>query len=196
MSFWAMHNLNTFLFYSINKFAGASALLDQVFVFVTNPFTFIVLGTIGLWVVLFRPLTARDSWKRLVALKEALFFVTSTILVFGIVQAIKAGVSYPRPAQLLYGVKTLIVFGSYDSFPSLHAALSFMVATLIEFHHTRWGRALFVVAILVGVSRVFVGVHYPIDIVIGAAIGMLVPVVLRELIRQYPLSMSSPLPKR
>jgi undecaprenyl-diphosphatase len=68
------------------------------------------------------------------------------------------------------------------SFPSGHATTSFAcAATLARFVSTRVAVALYVLAALVAWSRVYVGVHYPLDVVAGAVLGLAVATALRPL---------------
>jgi undecaprenyl-diphosphatase len=69
------------------------------------------------------------------------------------------------------------------SFPSGHAATSFAAATILSFAFPRLAVPFVVLALAVGFSRVYVGVHYPLDIVGGAAVGVLVAIALRRLAR-------------
>jgi undecaprenyl-diphosphatase len=69
------------------------------------------------------------------------------------------------------------------SFPSGHAATSFAAATILSFAYPRFAPFLFVLAAAVGWSRVYVGVHYPLDILGGAVLGALVAIALRQLVR-------------
>jgi membrane-associated phospholipid phosphatase len=65
---------------------------------------------------------------------------------------------------------------SHSSFPSGHTATAFAVASVIAMLicRRRWTRAIMIaVALLVGLSRVAVGVHWPLDVVVGGAIGWL-----------------------
>jgi undecaprenyl-diphosphatase len=71
-----------------------------------------------------------------------------------------------------------------SSFPSGHAASSFACATVLGALVPRLRVPLFVVAALVAWSRVYVGVHYPVDVLAGAVLGTLVGLlVLRALPR-------------
>ena len=67
------------------------------------------------------------------------------------------------------------------SFPSGHAAMSFAGATFLALAAPRLAPALFVLAAAVAYSRVYVGVHYPLDVVAGAALGAAVGVGFRVL---------------
>jgi undecaprenyl-diphosphatase len=63
------------------------------------------------------------------------------------------------------------------SFPAGHAATAFAGATLLSYVAPRAAPALIALALLIGFSRVYVGVHYPSDVLAGAAIGVLVGLV-------------------
>lgn len=89
---------------------------------------------------------------------------------------IKPLVNRPRPCQPDSGVdivNLLVGCGGGKSMPSAHAANSFGQAFLfgMRYRGARW--YLFGFAALISLSRVFVGVHYPGDIIVGAAIGAL-----------------------
>ncbi len=78
------------------------------------------------------------------------------------------------------GFTPLITHGTGPSFPSGHATFFFTVATVIFLQMSgRWGIIAYIAALLIGFGRVFAGVHYPIDIVGGLVIGMVVPVLVR-----------------
>lgn len=70
--------------------------------------------------------------------------------------------------------------GSY-SFPSAHTAISFAIAFTIWLHDKAVGSAFVVVAVLIGVGRIFGNVHYPIDIFGGAIVGIVMAYVVEKL---------------
>lgn len=179
-----MHNLNIQTFFFINGYAGKSILLDKIFLFITNPLIFIVIGMAVIWIIFIRPLYKEDPTQKILAFRDALFFVIAMAFVWLVVAMIKSVIAFPRPYQYFHGVKTLLVYGDFDSFPSLHAAFSFALAFLVLKRHKVWGIVLFVVASLVGLSRVFVGVHFPVDIIVGAFLGVLIPWCLYTIIRR------------
>ena len=57
------------------------------------------------------------------------------------------------------------------SFPSGHTLASFEASVALMCHHKKWGIAAFVLAILVGISRLCLLVHYPTDVIFGALMG-------------------------
>ena len=95
--------------------------------------------------------------------------------------ALKAVVDRQRPS-LRYAEPEPLVKTAHDaSFPSGHAATSFAAATILTFAFPRLGPLLFVLASAVAFSRVYVGVHYPLDILAGAVLGVLVGLAVRAL---------------
>jgi len=79
-----------------------------------------------------------------------------------------------RPCHVLDGINLLVGCGGGKSMPSSHAANAFGQALLFGwlYRPVRWW--LLAVAAVIALSRVFVGVHYPGDILVGAIIGSLV----------------------
>lgn len=63
------------------------------------------------------------------------------------------------------------------SFPSSHATTAFAMAVVFSFFEPRLRYAFFILAVLVSFSRVYMGVHYPFDILAGAVIGWYIGVV-------------------
>ena len=95
---------------------------------------------------------------------------------------LKALVDRPRPPLRYAEPKTLVAIPHDASFPSGHAATSFAAATMLAFAFPRLAPLLYVLAAAVEFSRVYVGVHYPLDVIGGAFLGVLVALALRLLV--------------
>jgi undecaprenyl-diphosphatase len=81
-----------------------------------------------------------------------------------------------RPFEAHPQIHPLYVVHS-SSFPAGHAATAFAGATVLAFVVPRLAWLLYLVAAAIGFSRVYVGVHYPSDVLAGAAIGVAVGLV-------------------
>ena len=79
----------------------------------------------------------------------------------------------PRPFTFLENVNLLISKSPESkSFPSDHATLAFAIAvSLILSGERKWGTVALVAAVFVALGRVYVGVHFPLDILAGALLG-------------------------
>jgi undecaprenyl-diphosphatase len=90
----------------------------------------------------------------------------------------------PRPPLRYAEPKTLVPLPHDASFPSGHAATSFAAATTLSFAFPRLAPVLYVLAAAVAFSRVYVGVHYLLDVIGGAILGTLIAIALRLLVRR------------
>ncbi len=97
---------------------------------------------------------------------------------------LKALFDRPRPPLRYAEPKTLVHVPNDASFPSGHAATSFAAAAMLSFAFPRFAPFLYVLAAGVAFSRVYVGVHYPLDVLGGALLGVLVAVALRLLVNR------------
>ena len=81
---------------------------------------------------------------------------------------------YPEP-------KPLVHVPHSGSFPSGHATMAFACATIIAWAVPRLATPSFLLAVGIAWSRVYVGVHWPLDVFGGAALGVLIAIALLRL---------------
>jgi undecaprenyl-diphosphatase len=148
-----MEAFNHSLFLLINSLAGHSFWLDRTAIALGEylPYLFIL---IEIWLYFFA------NRK-----EEALLAFYATLLGLGINQLI--GLVYFHPRPFMDGLGTLLVpHAAENSFPSDHTTFMVSIAlTLLLLPRTeRWGGWLLILAIAGGLARVFIGVHYPLDI--------------------------------
>ena len=95
--------------------------------------------------------------------------------------ALKEWVERDRPPVSDPDPATLVGLPATHSFPSGHATVSFACATTLALAVPRLALPLYTLAVLISFSRVYVGVHYPLDVLAGAALGVAIAIALRKL---------------
>ncbi len=78
-----------------------------------------------------------------------------------------------RPFEMISSIKIRIKPPDKFSFPSGHTAGAFIMATLISVFYPAWTIPGYILASLVGISRVYNGVHFPTDVIAGILLGLL-----------------------
>ena len=165
MASW-LESLDTTLFCLINQ-AGQNSFFDWFMPFMTdlNNFTYIlaILGAYILW---------RERRGGLVFL----VFVGLTLAITDPFSSrlLKEWVGRIRPCHVLEEVRLLNGCNTVYSFPSTHATNIFGAAFFLAQMFRRLAPLIFVIAAVVGYSRIYIGVHYPLDVIGGAAIGLLI----------------------
>ena len=155
---------------------------DTIFVWLTRA------GTWGaVWLAL--ALIAAFAWRRPYVFP---LVVVAWLTAEGATDALKAAVGRPRPVD-----HPLVHRLHSHSFPSGHAATSFAcAATLARFATRGQAVALYVLAAAIAYSRVYVGVHWPLDILAGAVLGWAIATALRRLVAARLRSRPAPPPAR
>ncbi len=129
---------------------------------------------------------AADLWSRrfpvATALSTASYFASGEVDVL-----LKRAFARPRPPVVDPAVHPLVAVPHSYAMPSGHATTAFAAAVSVGLVHPRLRRPLLVLAGLIALSRVWLGVHYLTDVIVGAALGAAVAYVLwRAAIRVFP----------
>jgi undecaprenyl-diphosphatase len=166
-------SFDTALFYWING-RGQNVFFDWFMPFITDlrNFTYVLLG-LSLWVL----------WKERKAGVVFLVFVILTLSITDLISSdiLKDWVGRVRPCHVLTGVHKLAGCNTSYSFPSSHAVNIFAAAFFLAPLSKRLALVVYAIAALVGYSRVYIGIHYPTDVIGGASIGLLIAWPLRRL---------------
>ena len=87
---------------------------------------------------------------------------------------LKELIARDRPCHVLSHIKDIANCSNSFSFPSNHAVNSFTFATIVTLAYKNLTFLLYVSALLIGYSRIYLGVHYPTDVLSGALLGILI----------------------
>lgn len=185
-------NLNYELFQGVNNYATQSPLLDTIMIFCADWLIFALVPLLLLlWGI---PLTWRRAaivgeHSQIVAEKRAIVLWTAIAcaIAYGTNLLIEQFIAEPRPF-VSHHVHLIIKHAADSAFPSDHTAVAFAVASMLGLNlfagiystnrlYRRGLRWFFLVSLLlalaVGFARIFVGVHYPGDILGGIMTGLL-----------------------
>ena len=151
----------------VNGIAGHVGLLDRAMSLLATDLIFLVVPLmLALW---FWPANTPQR-----ALNQRVAAAALTALILALGAASLAGHAYAeaRPFVSDPGTRLLVQHSADNSFPSDHATVSFAIAASIIWLRRLAGGLVMLAATLIGLARVFVGVHWPSDILGGAIIGL------------------------
>ena len=100
--------------------------------------------------------------------------VLASLIALAIAQPISSGVNERRPFVAIPTALTLIHHSTDAGFPSDHATAAGAGAAALVFVSWQLGVLAWVIALLIAFSRVYVGVHYPQDVLAGLGLGAVV----------------------
>jgi undecaprenyl-diphosphatase len=150
--------MDQFLFQQLNQFAGKCSLLDNLAIFFAKYFEYILIILVFL-----------IFWRKWKVIFQS--FLAAILARFGIVEIIRY--FFPRPRPFIENhVNLLLDKINQSSFPSGHAAFYFALSTVVYSYNKKAGTLFFIASFLIIISRVFVGVHWPSDILAGAIVGI------------------------
>ncbi len=157
------------LFRLINNLAGRNAFLDGLARLLVNDY--FLTTTVSLILVIFwfegQDRDQRERNQRAILRALMALFIANIIL-----KLCNLVYFHPRPF-VGHEVNLLFYRPTDSSFPSNAATVGFSVAIAIWLYNRRLGALLLVLATLFGLSRIYCGVHYPLDVVAGALLGAL-----------------------
>ncbi len=169
-------NIDLYIFHLINGLAGRWAWLDYFGMFFAAYFEYI------LWLILFILLAInfRKYWKMFL---EAI--IAAVFTRFVLVEIIRWLWFRPRPFVALNFAPLISYSAKEASFPSGHASFYFALSTIVYYYNKKVGIIFYIGSLLIVLARVFVGIHWPSDILAGAVLGILIGWILNKLFRKH-----------
>jgi undecaprenyl-diphosphatase len=182
-----MNKFNQNLFQYLYKWSGKNPLIDGVGIFFANDLIYLLVALFLIFVL------AEEGIRR----KMYLFIegALAVILSRGIItETVHFFYDVARPFAF-YGFSPLIG-ESGSSFPSGHATVLFALVVPMWCVNRTWGAFFFATSLLVGIARVYAGIHWPLDILGGIVIGILSGIIVHMLLKSsrdkiYPAGLSN-----
>lgn len=161
---------DTALFLFINGLAGNVHFIDRLFLGISNDYFAVIsccLILIWLW------FGTRGAEQRLISQKTVITTIISIGLTSLLVLICNTFYFRDRPFDALSPDQVNLLFypPTDSSFPSNLAAVLFAIAVPVFIKNKTWGSVLLVIAALGSIGRIYIGVHYPLDIIGGALFG-------------------------
>ena len=151
--------MNNQIFFFLYNLANKSVFFDNLVVFFAVWFPYLVILSAGVFLLFYR-----KSWREFF-----LVFFSGGLAVF-IDLILKYLIHLPRPFVALADIRTLFPETGY-AFPSGHATFFSALAVAIFFLNKKAGYLFMFLAFLISLARIIAGVHFPVDILGGFALG-------------------------
>ncbi len=153
---------DSYIFNLINEWAGAHRWLDVLGTFFAERLEYFLIAALFLFLAKNFKKYWPMVWRAFAAAVLSRFVVTEIVRFL-----------WARPRPFIAGdVNLLIDHPDSASFPSGHASFYFALATVVFLYNKKAGVLFLIASLLITISRVFVGVHWPSDILAGAVVGM------------------------
>lgn len=178
-----MNSLNAVIFGWLHQFAGKNFILDEAGIFFSQYLPYLLV--LGFLIYALK----QKKWRlRFLIIADG---VLAIILARGIItEVFRFFYNHPRPFEVLNFAPLIGESGS--SFPSGHATFFFALAIVAIYYSRELGWWYLAFAVLNGIARVYAGVHWPLDILGGAAIGILCGIASHALIKPIFEKISKP----
>ncbi len=155
--------MGTTIFQYLYGFVGQGVCFDSIIIFCAKYLPYLMVVALGLFLVF-----TRDRKRELKMIFYAIASVVLSRLI--ITEIIRAIYPHLRPFQV-YNFAPLI-YDTASSFPSGHAAFFFALATIVFIFHKKWGIVYFLGSLIICVSRIMAGIHWPADVLGGMLVGI------------------------
>jgi len=164
-----LYNLDKSIFLFFND-KIANPVFDFIFPIITEPENWIIPGILGIAVFIY----FEKKKALLIILLGLISFALTDAISYRIIKPLVGRLRPCNPEVLIAGGNFLMGHKSSFSFPSNHAANMFGIATVFYYFYKDKAVYFFGFACIIGFSRIYVGVHYPSDVLGGTLVGIII----------------------
>ncbi|WP_066304240.1 undecaprenyl-diphosphatase [Bacillus sp. FJAT-29814] len=162
--------MNYNLFKSINQLSGQHPYLDELMAGVTN-YALFIFAIILLLIWIF----GNDQYKKTVV------FAAITGILGLFINFVIGHLYFEQRPFVTHHVHLLIQHAADASFPSDHTTGAFALALAVLFVHRKIGIGMLLFALLTGFSRIYVGHHYPFDILGSIIVSLVISIIVYKM---------------
>jgi len=153
--------MDLYIFQQINQFAFKWFWLNVLGIFFAQYFEYVLVFCL----FLFLAIKFKQYWK--MVLQAIISAILARLVIVNFIRWI-----WQRPRPFVENNVNLLITHNTAAFPSGHAAFFFAISTIVYFYNKKAGLLFFLASFLICLARIFIGIHWPSDILAGAAVGI------------------------
>lgn len=175
-------NFDYQIFQAINSLSGKWQILDWIGIFCAKYLIFVIAGIVVIWWLAMHKTKPSNNWP-IEGKRKWLVFGTISLSVVAsvLVNQILATLKFRERPFLTLNINKLVEPFSEKSFPSDHATVAFAISMAVFFYNKKLGSILMCLSFLIALGRIFAGVHYPVDVIAGAVLGMVASLIVYKI---------------
>ncbi|ETB63563.1 TPA: phosphatase PAP2 family protein [Candidatus Nomurabacteria bacterium] len=166
--------MNNDIFFLLYNLSHKNYFLDKFFIFCAEYFIFVVVIFLFLFIFIKHKNNIRNG------LKKIIFIISPAAIGWAFTDVLKSIFDTPRPFMVFEEVKPIFLHGGLDSFPSGHSTFMAALSLSVFYFNKKIGITFFIATLIIGISRIISGVHFPIDIIGGFFIGIIFTFIFEE----------------
>ena len=162
---------------ALNGLYGQSMIIDGLIVFGSEILPYMLVVMLIVWVFM--------SKDRKTTIKQVTMILFAAFVAVAMAEMLKYWFNSPRPFMVLDGVRGVLENDPYGSFPSSHMTFFTALAVALFRKNITLSGMFFAGVLIIGVSRIAAGVHFPIDIIAGFTLGIIVSCIVGYAEKRY-----------
>lgn len=168
--------LNEIVVSTLNHWASSSLYVSNLVFFCAVYLGWVMIGFLIVYIY--------RAHRRWTAFRFVLISLASALVALFIADLIKSFYPVDRPSSVLEGIVQIFTPGDKEAFPSVHMSFFGGLAFTLMWRKRKLGLWFLAGAVFIGVGRIASGIHYPLDIIAGALLGLGVSLFFRRWLKK------------